>query len=96
MSAVVFLSAHTHPTWSDFGATVWVAVVVAGAVAMWTVWKAVMLTLRPGEQEADHIKRQILLDPPGLDVSVSSAVGVASSPASGAPTSCEPDEVLDR
>ena len=41
-----------------------------------------MLTLRPGEREPDHIKHQILLEPPGLDVSVSLPV---SSSLAGAP-----------
>ncbi|MDJ0522498.1 MAG: hypothetical protein QNJ90_10565 [Planctomycetota bacterium] len=88
MTFVPLLAGHTHPTWADFGATVWVAVVVAGAIAIWTVWKAVMYTLRPGETEPDHIKRQILLEPSGLDVAVSSGPQ-APSPASGAD-----DEVL--
>lgn len=92
MSAALLVAGHTHPTWADFGPTVWIAVVVAGAAAMWTIWKAVMLTLRPGEENADHIKRQILLEPPGLDVSVSSAATAAPSPASGVAD----DEVLER
>ena len=88
--AGAILAGHTHPTWADFSATVWVAIVVAGAIAMWTIWKAVMLTLRPGEEEPDHIKRRILLEPSDLDVSVSSGAA-ASVPASGAR-----DEVSER
>ena len=82
MSAVL-LAAHSHPTWADFGPTVWICIVLAGAFAMWTVWKAVMFTLRPGEEEPDHIKRQILLEPGGLDVSLSSDTPGVPPPATG-------------
>ena len=51
--------AHKHPTWADFGPVEWVAVVVAQAFAIWALWKAVMYTVRPGEEEPDHIKRII-------------------------------------
>lgn len=77
------LAAHSHPTWEDFSATVWVAVVVSSALVIWAIWKAVMYTLRPGEEEPDHIKRQILLEPSGLDVSLSSGAA-ARPPAPGA------------
>jgi hypothetical protein len=59
-----------HPTWANFGPTEWIAVVVAGVIAVWCVWKAVMYTLRPGETEPDHIKRRILEEPAALRVSV--------------------------
>lgn len=60
---------HSHPTWEDFKATDWIWVVLAGVVAAWVIWKAVMYTLRPGETEPDHIKRIILTEPraPGAD-----------------------------
>lgn len=51
--------AHKHPTWADFGPVEWVAIVVAQGLAVWAVWKAVMYTIRPGEEEPDHIKRAI-------------------------------------
>ena len=88
--AGITLAGHTHPTWADFSATVWVAIVVAGAIAMWTIWKAVMFTLRPGEEDPEHIKRQILLEPSDLEVSVSSDA-TASVPASAVV-----DEVSER
>lgn len=91
MSALLRVAAHSHPTWSDFSPTVWVAVVVASALAMWSVWKAVMYTLRPGEEEPDHIKRQILVEPAGLDASLSSEPAAAVRSRSGAA-----DEVRDR
>ena len=52
-------AAHKHPTWADFGPVEWVAIVVAQAIAIWAIWKAVMYTIRPGEEEPDHIKRVI-------------------------------------
>ncbi len=85
------LAAHSHPTWADFGPTVWVAIVVAGAFAIWTIWKAVMYTLRPGEQELDHIKRQILMDPSEAAAPGSTVHDLASRPATGATA----DEVHD-
>lgn len=55
-------TAHKHPSWADFGPVEWVAIVVAQAVAVWAIWKAVMYTLNPGEEEPDHIKRVIFQD----------------------------------
>lgn len=54
--------AHKHPTWADFGPVEWVAIVVVQAIAIWTIWKTVMYTIRPGEEEPDHIKRLIFED----------------------------------
>ena len=64
MSHLLFLATepHKHPTWADFGPVEWVALVVAGALGAWTIWKAVMYTIRPGEESPDHIKRSILHD----------------------------------
>lgn len=59
---LILAEAHKHPTWADFGPVEWVAVVVAGIGTLWTVWKAVMYTLEPGEDDANHIKRSILFD----------------------------------
>ena len=42
---------------------------------MWSIWKAVMYTIHPGEEEPDHIKRMILGDPEPLQVELSSANG---------------------
>jgi len=40
----------------------WIAVAAAAVVLVWTLWLAVRYTVRPGETDADHIKRRILLD----------------------------------
>lgn len=66
---------HAHPSWADFTATTWIAVVLIGLAAMWSIWKAVMYTIHPGEEEPDHIKRMILGDREPLQVELSSANG---------------------
>lgn len=53
-------SGHSHPTWADFTPTIWIVLVLVGLATAWTIWKAVMYTFQPGEQEPDHIKRLIL------------------------------------
>jgi len=53
---------HSHPTWADFTPTIWIVLVLVSIATGWTIWKAVMYTVRPGEQETDHIKRLILSD----------------------------------
>lgn len=70
---------HSHPTWADFTATTWIAVVLIGLAAMWSIWKAVMYTIHPGEQEPDHIKRIILGDREPLQVELSSANGAPAA-----------------
>ena len=55
-------SGHSHPTWADFTASTWILLVLVGVGTGWTIWKAVMYTVRPGEDEPDHIKRLILGD----------------------------------
>jgi hypothetical protein len=40
----------------------WIVVGVAALVSVWVIWRAVLLTLHPGEDEPDHIKRMILRD----------------------------------
>ena len=87
---MIWLAGHSHPTWADFSPTVWVAIVGASGFAMWAVWKAVMYTIEPGEDEPDHIKRQILLEPAGLEGALSSDPARAPTPASG-----PADEVTD-
>jgi len=95
VSLLAPLAAHTHPTWTDFGPTAWVAIAVAGAIAGWCVWKAVMLTLQPGEREPDHIKRQILQEPSALEVSVSSLASHRPAGAEGSPASEAPQKVRE-
>jgi hypothetical protein len=53
------LAAHDHDL-SSLGPVGWVLVGLASLVALWVIVKAVMLTLHPGEEEPDHIKRSIL------------------------------------
>jgi len=68
---------HQHPTWADFGATEWISIVLASAVVVWVLWKAVLYTLRPGETEPDHIKRMILQEPlEGVEVSIAPGAAV--------------------
>lgn len=70
---------HSHPTWADFTATTWIAVVLVALAAMWSIWKAVMYTIHPGEEEPDHIKRLILGDRQPLQVELSSANGAPAA-----------------
>ncbi|MDA1195019.1 MAG: hypothetical protein O2894_07510 [Planctomycetota bacterium] len=62
MMQLLLAAGHKHPTWADFGPVEWVAIVVAGLLAAWSVWKAVLYTVRPGEEDPCHIKRSILYD----------------------------------
>ena len=58
------LSAHAH---GGFGAWSWVEWAIFAfccLVTAWVLWVAVRLTLRPGEEEPDHVKRSILDDDP--------------------------------
>ena len=58
--ADALLAAHAH-----FGSLTpyeWVLVGVAGLAAAWSIWKAVVYTVRPGEQDPAHVKRLILDD----------------------------------
>ena len=43
----------------------------AGLVTVWVIWRAVRLTVRPGEKDPDHIKRRILEDSPAPGAPVS-------------------------
>ena len=55
------LAAHQHDV-SDFGVVAWIAVGLAGLLVVWVIWRAVILTVRPGEDDPHHIKRMILED----------------------------------
>lgn len=57
--------AHDHPAWQDFGLLEWVLAGLAGLFTAWSIWRAVVYTLRPGEEEPDHLKRMIFEDPSG-------------------------------
>ncbi len=57
------LAAHAH----DLAALSWVEWIVVGLCALavvWVIWRAVVLTVRPGEADPHHIKRSILDDAP--------------------------------
>ncbi len=58
-----FLAGHVHDL-SGLGTAGWVIVGVASLFVAWVFWRAVVLTIRPGEEEPDHIKRTILDDDP--------------------------------
>jgi hypothetical protein len=42
----------------------WVVVALSAVAALWAIVKAVKLTLHPGEEEPDHVKRVIFQEPP--------------------------------
>jgi hypothetical protein len=41
----------------------WVVVGLAALAAVWVIVRAVQLTLHPGEEEPDHVKRVIFREP---------------------------------
>lgn len=55
------LAAHAHDV-SAFGFWEWLAVGTAGLLCVWVIWKAVVLTFNPREDDPHHIKRMILDD----------------------------------
>ena len=59
MSAL--LAAHDHDV-SNLTALEWVLVGLAALFVVWVIWRAVILTIRPGEEDPNHIKRMILDD----------------------------------
>jgi hypothetical protein len=58
--------AHAH--FESLGTFEWMLVGIAALIGGWTIWLAVKYTLRPGEDEPDHVKRSILDDPRALPV----------------------------
>ena len=70
------LAAHEH--FENLGPFEWAAVAAAGVVSAWVIWKAVVYTLHPGEEDPGHIKRMILDDGP--------AAGSPIPPAPSTPT----------
>ena len=56
-----FLAAHSHDL-TSLGPFEWLLVGLAALLVVWVIWRAVVLTIHPGEEEADHIKRMILDD----------------------------------
>ncbi len=55
----MWLGAHEHPAWEDFGAVEWAAVGAASIFVIWTIWLAVKYTISPREDAPDHYKRLI-------------------------------------
>ena len=57
------LAAHVHDL-SGLSPLEWGIVGVSAVFVAWVFWRAIQLTLHPGEEEPDHIKRSILEDEP--------------------------------
>ena len=60
--ALAVLQAHTSHVASRPALYEYLLVGVAAVAAAWTIYLAVRYTLRPGEDNPDHIKRRILED----------------------------------
>ncbi len=58
---MILLAAHDHDL-SAMGPWQWLLVAAASLAVIWVIWRAVVLTVRPGEEDPEHIKRSILLD----------------------------------
>jgi hypothetical protein len=63
VTSLVPLLPLAHAAYSSLSPLEQGIVIVAGLIAAWSIWKAVSLTLHPGEQEPDHLKRMILDEP---------------------------------
>jgi hypothetical protein len=48
---------------SGLGPVEWAVVVLSALAAIWVIVRAVRLTLHPGEEEPDHVKRVIFQEP---------------------------------
>jgi hypothetical protein len=48
----------------NLGAFEWAIVALAAVAAIWSIVKAVKMTLHPGEEEPDHVKRIIFQESP--------------------------------
>lgn len=80
MSLLFLLGGHGHVDWSSFTVMEWIAVGASALFVAWSIWRAVDLTVHPGETEPDHIKRMILQEPTSLDVAVSLKRGDGGTP----------------
>lgn len=63
--ADVFLQSHAHGAGPRPAFYEYLIVAAAAVVMVWTVYLAVRMTARPGEDQPDHIKRAILEDREG-------------------------------
>jgi hypothetical protein len=57
-----------HPAAHELGVVGWVALGLSSLVVAWSIWRAVVLTVDPGEAEPEHIKRLVLQDPRHLEI----------------------------
>jgi hypothetical protein len=57
-----WLAAHGHASPAAWGWVEWTIFSLCALVTAWVLWLSVRWTLRPGEEEPDHIKRSILDD----------------------------------
>lgn len=62
------LAAHVHDL-SGLTTLEWGIVIGSGVFVAWVLWRAIRLTLDPGETDPGHIKRSILEEgpPPRVD-----------------------------
>ena len=74
------LAAHGHAFWSTLTTWDWVQFGVESAIFVWVLWLTIKWTLKPGEDEPDHVKRSILDDDPALELLI------ATSPSPAAPS----------
>ena len=51
---------HGHVDWASFSVGDWVLLGASALFVAWTIWRAIDLTVHPGEEEPTHIKRVIL------------------------------------
>jgi hypothetical protein len=78
--ALPVLAEHGHGV-ADAAPWMWAVWAGAFLITAWTIWAAVRATFRPGETEADHVKRSILEDDGGLDDGSSPAGRLPANPA---------------
>lgn len=74
------LAAHEHAPFSSWGWLEWAIFAACALVTAWVLWLAVRWTLRPGEEDPDHVKRSILDDDGPPDAGGPSAPAPPPSP----------------
>jgi len=73
--------AHGHLDLSTLTPLEWAVLAFTALAALWSIWRAVRLTLSPGEREPDHIKRIVLVDPVRIETTAVAAASGAGSAA---------------